>query len=380
MATLLFMPWCRIDRRYSAGDVEIVPFDVDNDDRAMDADARRAATAVLGSYRTIEGQPVRRCAVLRYGDRDYLADLNGDELGSCYDLADLVCFGGLAIREFFMPGGRYCNADCLILYAQNFRDLDTIALSSRRRDGRTVDARMLGEIAFSEPPHVATVPRVSVDGPLVEALVRYRGRVDAREWTRWRNAIWSFNRANTDGDTVRWQTEWVLMAGAFQEILDARSDAEDVAERFARSLVPLAELEAAGTLRSAAGTFAAGRSLRYEWMREFYGTRGELAHGRAAVRRRSAWEPLEHLVLAAIALPLLVKRFLQDRAGLVLGEEELACMDAFEALAEQRFFEVPPDCRGSTDSWWIRLVTAKRLDRARERVAEALERRGNPWA
>ncbi len=279
-----------------------------------------------------------------------------------------------------MPGGTYCNADCFILYAQRFENLETIAVTSRRRDGRTVDARSVDELAFSEPVHVSTVQRVSLDGPLVEALVRYRTAAGAREWTRWRNAIWSFNRANTDGDTVRYQTEWVLMAGAFQEILSANSDAEDVARCFTETLVPSAQILAGGTRRSAAGTFGAGRSLRYEWMREFYGVRGEFARGRVAVRRRSAWEPTEHLVLAAIAFPLLVRRLLQDRAGLVLGEKELAAMDAFEAFADQQFFDAPPGCRGATDSWWARLVMAKRLDLARLRMVDELAQARDPEA
>jgi hypothetical protein len=55
--------------------------------------------------------------------------------------------------------------------------------------------------------------------------------------------------------------------------------------------------------------------VRYEWLKEFYRVRGDFSHGRLTTRQPMAWpNPFEHLTLAAIAFPLLVRCLLQ-RAG-----------------------------------------------------------------
>ena len=71
-----------------------------------------------------------------------------------------------------------------------------------------------------------------------------------------------------------------------------------------------------------------------------------------------AWgHPLEHLTLAAIAFPLLVRCRLRAAGVYHLTRADLAAIEAFEAFADQPgFLENPPNWRGAVDSWWARMM------------------------
>lgn len=331
-----------------------------------------AIRTIVGCYRDLTGTPVGHVALVQHGDRGLVDDITGAELDEIRELTDLVCLAGLADREFFNPVGRYCNADCFILYSQRFEGLDHIALVTRRRDGLSRDARPLQEVAFTEPEHTSHVDVVSLDETLLTALATFR-RGDSSEWGRWQNAIACFNQANTDGDAVRYQTEWTLMAAAFERILDADSKAEDVAARFAAMVVPDRPLRAQDGRRPPDRHVEPAADLRYEWMREFYRVRGDFAHGTLETRQPMMWQPREHLVLAAIAFPLVVQSLLSRRGVYALADKNRAQLNAFERLADADFFARPADDRGATDSVWTRLVHEERIGLARERAVPKLE-------
>jgi len=56
--------------------------------------------------------------------------------------------------------------------------------------------------------------------------------MNADKWAQWQNAIACFNAANTDEQESMPQVEWVLLCGAFQSLLGAKSDALQVATNF----------------------------------------------------------------------------------------------------------------------------------------------------
>jgi hypothetical protein len=69
-----------------------------------------------------------------------------------------------------------------------------------------------------------------------------------------------------------------------------------------------------------------------------------------------AWNPIEHLTLAAIAFPLLVRCLLQAAGAYELTSGDLAAIEAFEHFADQpAFLTPPPDANNSMDSWWARI-------------------------
>jgi hypothetical protein len=206
------------------------------------------------------------------------------------------------------------------------------------------------------PTHVNPVRRVSIDERLVDGLVAF-ARSGRPDWGRWQHALSCFNQANTDGDTISYQVEWGLLCSAFERLLDAAPKAEDVADKFAKAMVPSTPLLAEQAKRRIDRWNDAAASVRFEWLKEFYRVRGDFSHGRLTTRQTTAWKnPVEHLMLAAIAFPLLVRSLLEVAGVYGLTRDDRAAIEVFEAFADQVDFLVPPsNSRSSLDTWWARM-------------------------
>lgn len=355
---LPIMPWCRIDRAYQVGDVTITPYRGRLD--GVDDVVQRHLARVLGTYRTIEGRPVDHAAVVRYADRAFGTDLTPEEIDSAYEWVQLACFAGLAGREFFTPEAP-CNSDVFLLYMQRLQDADFVAIRTRRREGHTWSAWPLDAVVMSIPTHVSPVSLVSLDQRLLDGLVVF-ARSGAPEWGGWQHALSCFNQANTDSDAFRYQVEWGLLASAFEQLLGAESKAEDVADKFAKAMTPSKPLLAGDAQRRIDRWKDAGAPVRCEWLREFYRVRGDFSHGRLTTRQPMVWNATEHLTLAAIAFPLVVRCLLQRAGTYTLTRDDIAAIEAFEPFADQAaFLQSPPDSRGSVDSWWTRMFTRAKL-------------------
>lgn len=376
MPTLHFMPWCRIDKAIRVGEIEVFPFHVDSAIEGVDTSATDHVKAILAIYRNLEGDPIDRCALIKYAEKNVVADLTPTEIEVMHDLIEVLCFSSLAGRELFNQRGPYSNAACFTFYGQRFGgESGFTAITSRRRDGRTLSGRWLRETQITIPVHVAPVDRVKADEGLLSAILAYRQHASPKEWSGWQNAVSCFNQANTDDDGVRYQTEWTLLAGAFERILDAKADAADVADKFACAVVPRTTLTVGSAKRKPVKSKDLGLSIRHEWMREFYRIRGDFAHGRLDSSQPVTWSPLEHLVLASIGFPLLVRASLA-RAGLYpFTDDDLIVLDAFEGLADADFLTAPSDQCHSMDSVWQRLRRKARWDRIFDRVRAKLEER-----
>jgi hypothetical protein len=352
---LPFLPWCRLDRAYSVGDITITPYrgSVEGADSAVQKQIAR----VLATYRTIEGRPVDHAAVVRYSDKPFGADVTADEADGIYDWIQLACFAGLAGRQFLTPEAQ-CNSDVFQLYMQRFKegDFDVVTLRTRRRDGHTWAAWPLDLVASTVPSHVSPVRSVSLDQRLLDGLVAYV-RSGSSDWDAWQNALSCFNQGNTDSSAFRHQVEWGLLASAFERLLDAEPRAEDVADKFANAVVPTKPLLTAQAKRRIDRWKDPAVSVRYEWLKEFYRVRGDFSHGNFRSRQPMAWpNPLEHLTLAAIAFPLLVRCLLQRAGAYALSRDDRVNIETFEPFADQpTFLAPPPDSRGSLDTWWTRM-------------------------
>lgn len=372
MAVLQFMPWCHLDREYHVGEIALIPFDRDGPISGLDAPTSTWVRLILRSYRTISGFPVSHAALVRPPSKDLLADLSDEERSQVHELVQLAVFSGLANRAHFDALGNYCNADCLQLYTQQFRDEPTRGLLiTRRLGGEAYLSLPLAELAHSMPPHVPQ-KEFKLDEGLLAALADHRARADSDEWGRWQNALTCFNRASTDDGNSMYQNEWVLLCSAFEHILKAKTDYDDVAERFVATIqAPKTILAIASTRRNERWQDR-GRPLIQEWMREFYRIRGDFAHGRLATRQPLCWEPAEHIVLAAIAFPLLVRSMLQTAVGYTLTDEDLSQLSVFERLTEAQLLRIHrrEDATDRPKGYWILAEEREKLQR--ERLAERI--------
>lgn len=374
MSLLQFMPWCPINQTHHAGEISIIPFDRDGQSDDLDELTTCQIRAILSSYKNIEGHPVEQVALIKYGDKPILADLNEDEIEITRECVDLVCFSGLANREYFNQLGTYCNTDCFILYGQRFGDNPSfMGLTSRRREGRNIDGRTLAETTFTIPVHASVIGEVNLEEKLLLSLINYRNSSLNNDWSRWQNAISCFNQANTDNDTVRYQVEWVLLCSAFEHLLTAKSEAKDVSQKFADIFMPDLSLPVGKAKRKSNKWQNPDCHLRYEWIKEFYRIRGDFAHGKLKTRQPTTWGPLEHLVLATISFPLLVRVLLSKKGHYTLTNDDQAQMDAFEKIADEDFLNPLPDQESSIDSWVGRLTREAKRNLVTRKIVQKLE-------
>lgn len=377
MSMLQFMPWSRIDKSYSVNEVNLIPYNIDKRKEGEDEHASTAIKTILSSYKDLNGNPVKQFALVQYGKQPILADRTEDELAIARECVDIACFCGLAKRDYFTQLGHYCNSDCFILYAQKFNELDFVSIGTRRREGRTLSAWPIADINLSIPVHVSPINKVILDDELLTALARFKDDPEsAEEWPHWHNAIACYNQANTDNEVASSQVEWVLLCSAFERILDAKPKAVDVAEKFAAAFVPNAQLLTQNSKRRLRSWTNNSATVRYEWMKEFYRIRGDFAHGKFQSKQPRAWEPHEHIVLASIAFPLLVRALLQKKKLYAMADQDQLTLDVFEKLEDEKFMDKPPDQKSNIDTVWSRLHSEAAFELATRKAIEQLEKKG----
>ncbi|MBN1381309.1 MAG: hypothetical protein JXA41_06525 [Deltaproteobacteria bacterium] len=363
MSMLMFMPWCPIDNEYTVGDINILPYEREGIIKDVDDFGQSCLKTIMAAYKDIEGNPVHKTAIISKINKSVIDDLPDDDIEIAQELTAIACFSGLANRSFFNSLGSYCNSDCFSMYIQKFDKADFIALKSRRREGRTLSGWSLDDIAIPVPVHCHTIQRVSLDKDLLFAIIEHRTSLDRNEWGRWQNAISCFNQANSDSDNIRYQMEWVLLCSAFEHILESKPTAKNTAEKFIKVFTPSTELLVKNSMRLSHNQDNANQPIRYQWMKEFYRIRGDYAHGRLNTKQHIAWEPLEHLVLASIAFPLVIKTLLSRVGKYDITDTDQAQIDCFEHFADTKnFLNSPKKQRGSLDSHWSRLLSKRRYN------------------
>lgn len=373
MPQLRYMPWCHLDKPYQVGDIALVPLHRDQPMEGLDRLTVAYARLILRAYRNTSGLPVRNAVLVRYKDRDLLADLSADENAEAFELGQVAAFAGLANREYFTQMGNYCNADCFRMYGQPFREEPSFsAITSRRADGRNMNGIAISELSISEPPHVGH-QKVKLDEGLIQAICAHRTNADADEWARWQNAISCFNQANTDDSASMYQVEWVLLCSAFEHLLGSESKADDVARRFAAATPDLRSSPAIQSPRKLDRWRDEGQPLRQEWMREFYRIRGDFAHGRLTTRQPCAWRVHEHLFLSAVAFPLLVRCLLKAAGRYTFSEADERQLWAFESAADGDCFAQINNPETCDPFLWPKLLQECRSEQMARRIQTRLE-------
>jgi len=230
----------------------------------------------------------------------------------------------------------------------------------------------MAELVITRPVHVNGFD-VKLDKQLLQSLVEHRRNLGAEDWGRWQNAITCFNAANTDDPLTLPQVEWTLLASAFERILDARSKNKDVADRFQKGTKCQKEVSASTSRRNPGTWTKDRRPLRFEWMCEFYRVRGDFAHGNLDSKRPLCWKPPEHLLLAKIAFPLLVRCLLKEANRYSLTDDDLSQLQAFERLADGDIFSAGIN-RSGLDEWpWQKLLAEGRIDARKRRLKPRLD-------
>jgi hypothetical protein len=375
MSALAFFPWLRLRDNFTADGIHFLGYE-----RGRlpfgEAEAQKAADAVLARYKSPPDGPVKQAVIVAHDLQNPTRELSADEIAGLFELRELITLAALSERPYFQGGAfQYCNSHCFSLIVQRYEKVQSgVSITSRRRDGQAHNFWSANTYQMWRPDHVPS-PFVGLilDQGLLDALLRAQAN---SIFDRVAEAAAGFNLANTDSPDVSHRVELNLTNGAFERLFDCRSGREDdLAIRFVSCLQPKAELLAAAFSRT---TIAAARALRpvsvrEMWIRDLFRSRGDFAHGRVRPGRTAIWPLHEHLLLAAFIFPIAVKSMLAQEGLYVLTHDDLDCIEIFEQLCVTELFNVPSADIAPQEWPWNRVmevVQTMRLGRALEETAK----------
>lgn len=369
MSTLVFFPWIAVEKPLRTGNLQLIPYERGRRPAALDTAIQAQIDQVLLPYRNEGGHPISEAVLLQIHDRPLTSAIDEETGQTLFAIAELLAFAGLSNRDFF--GVRYCNRDNFQIVVQGFRpESNTVVVPSRRRDGATHVVYPQGTYRVLRPAHV---PRFRIDErelAILSSLMKARLHPD---WDRMHEAITNFNLANTDNPAFPLPTEAILAIGAFQRLLNCDTGREDqLAERFSRVFQPRESLSPSdcgveSPNSKVTDAFRRRPTIREGWIRDFYALRGQYAHGTIATRYPSIWTAREHLLLAAFAFPLLLKKLLADGDLYALTDEDVAHISAFEHLACTRHFVSTEDFPDQNIFPWPKIISSARIRESVER-------------
>ncbi len=336
--TLHFLPWCRLDREYRAGPVALLSFSTDHVSANFEPAVSEAVNAILADFIGVDGLSVTRCALVSLQDHPFVEGYgDATDFETLYDHVQMACLSSLEGREYLGRAEPYGNSECFAMYSRQYRDGAAAAPPIVRRDS-TPTWRAGAALRVHIPVQTVAIPRVTLNEQLFSALAKQghrmleAGRSD--RWAVWAESIYSFNLANTDSEGMSGHVEWVLIASAIERLLRARSSADDVANK------------TVAALSSGNGLDPSASELVRDWASEFYRLRNDFAHGKMRTRQPRTWNAACHLLLGAIAMPLLVKSLLAEE-----GTYELTENDDCEVAAFSRFTADLRDPASRLRSW-----------------------------
>ena len=176
LRSLHFLPWCHLDREFSAGGVTLLPIDLSDPPAQLDDETIRSVKSVLSDFIGIIGQPVQKFAVVSLHNHillDYFVD--PADFAAIRDYIDIACLSGLSDREFLGRAQPYCNADCFSHYERRFDTVTGVrAPMFRRRDNTAFGPAAGIAMRVHIPIHAAAVPQVSLDEGFFRGLVSFR--------------------------------------------------------------------------------------------------------------------------------------------------------------------------------------------------------------
>lgn len=337
LVTLHLLPWCRFDREYGAGGVTLVPFERENPPATFDAGTTQVVSRILDGFIGATGNPVDSCALVGINGKVLMDGYpSSSKFETVFDHVQMACLSSLEGREYCGPSEPYSNSECFALFSRHFGSGGVGAPPFLRRDSSPT-FRASGGLRVHMPIQTVAVPHPPLNEPLWRALAELRQRLledgGSSEWTGWAESIYSFNLANTDREDGSGHMDWVLLSSAIERLLGAKSKADDVAEKVNAALFP----------DSSDGS---GREIVRDWAREFYRLRNDYAHGKLRSRQHRTWNAESHLLLGAIAFPMLVKKLL-ERDRLYRPKDD----ERFESFAFARFAADLRDPKSPLQRW-----------------------------
>jgi hypothetical protein len=384
-----FLPWLALSKPVTIAGVRFIPFAAAayEPPPAELADAAPFLRVILSGYVDVRSWPIARCTVACFPEANPCWNIPDGREDAISEAVNLLAFVGLAGNGYFSSGNAYTNSTAFEVYFQRLAsDSTTIAVETRQRDGRLLSGGFAhGEWKFPVPVQCAYLRPPAIDLDLVAALDRAAagGSVVLR---RVLAALSFVLLANTDASAVLPRAEVVLMASAFEQLLDA-GGAFPVSKALAKFLNPFGSVRVRDAMKVRQGItlppehapVQEGWFVAQKWLHEFHNLRSACVHGDDIRAGTWGWSVLEHLVMAALVFPLVVRLLLAAEGHYTLTETDLDHCRAIDRLLAAPDWTSTTPKSGATV--WQDILLSETQDRLMEEAgALLLERLTSPPA
>ncbi|PWK32577.1 hypothetical protein [Pseudomonas sp. OV226] len=361
MSVLFFFPWIASHGAMQLGELSLIPYEHGKAPGTIYGVSQEIIDAVLENYGDVAFTPslnaftnVRKATLITWADDADGLDLPESQIFVRLEQARYIAFSALAQRRFCSHGG-YCNADGYQIIAQGFvaERPGSISITTRRRDGftRTYISRTSSP-RFIRPEHVNSSLHLEIDETLARALLELplgnlKNRID--------DAIEKYLLANTDSASMPPHAELVLMRSAFETLLGASYNKNDLCNKFIehfRGELPNPPKWGNGVFTEACWRKRWPKTTRplNAWVEDFCDARNSAAHGARANGQSSIWQSQNHLLFSAWLFPLMVKKVLVDVGLYQLSDEDLAARKGCEAFLAHDLLS--PNHEDTNECWW----------------------------
>jgi len=370
MSMLTFFPWLKIKEDIKIGDIKLHKFKLSEENTNKDR-FQYICEKVVKHYYIHTNHIIDECTLLFINKKDDFEDFDEEEIDFLFSFSEILAFSGLSKREYFGLGFQYWNRDNFTLVIQGFDEKsDGVTTVTKRRDGST-KAYWSGDVFKVKMPfHVNNIV-VTIDTSLVESLLDFQESFGANGIFL-TDALFFFNRANTDDNFISEYQEIVMMVSAFQRLLGCKTGkVDELIDRFMSIFNPKQDFNINQSKRIKNSKYNNNSvTLREAWLRDFYQLRNDYAHGKRISGRPRIWIPQEHLLLGAYSFPLLVKILLGDKYY-HLSEDDADDIELFEKLVEANILKKPK----KSEQWeWNKIRSDYKFHKAIEKaVRQAIE-------
>ena len=328
-----------------------MPFDVGGTDEEQSLRGLTGPlTKILSSYVDFLDRPTRSCVVVLKPDRDPSWNLIREDFEDVQWSTSLLFLATYAQNEYFQQLPKYVNRAMFDLYWQGFTEpIEFITLSARRRGGELLIAGYKhGQIKLTVPIQADSRDTITPDIGFLQAL-QVAEAAGSSTIRRLKAALSFFSLASTDSDVMLPEAEIVLMASAFDQLLEGYG-ARALSQKFGDLFDAFGSVTVAQSLATRGDIVVDPKFVSEQeawfvhrkWIEELYHLRNAFAHGTAPSARSWGWLRFEHLVIAAFAFLLTVKLCLKQEGHYTLThEDEVRCgaLDLLLAATDCREFE-----------------------------------------
>lgn len=342
-----FFPWAHIDEPKAFGPLKLLPYKKGELPGNLSHITQADIDGVLGAYADRTNHPVRKGTILEHSAWQAGMDMTAEMITKVFRTQNMVAFAALSNRSLFQQHSGYCNYDTYKLVVQRFQpgEAGTFAFSTRRRDGGTRHLWGSDEFAFHRPIHVDANSRMSLDAPLLTALLSLPSTHDANY-----ESIVEFNSANTDSMDVPEHVEVVMCKSAFEWLLGINDHAKSLVGALEKRLTGLDLFPCDGPLK--ATWLKRWTNLTrplHAWANDFCAVRGGAAHGKSRIH--FVWQAHQHLAFVALFFPLLLKKVLADDGLLTMDSYDLERLRRIEQYLTNDPFDYDWKATEATHPW-----------------------------